>query len=281
MAPSRNFSPDYHRGIDGAEPYPLWIKPDRKLTVSDVFALMRDHYEGTDYDMTAGVDAGPFGYPVRWRPMVFEVDGRQYTWERPISTHQTGFSMVTQARAWLPNPVGGLTWYGLDDTDFTCYVPIYSGITEIPRSYATGGLGRFDWDSAWWVFNFVSNYTALRYDDMIRDVRAVQAEIEGSLLALQGPVEKTAAELYETDPELMVLYLTDYSVHHAEDVVRKWRELGEHLLTKYNDGYVRDGNGRPQEQGYPESWLRKVVEERSEQYLLPEAEGRAEEPEDY
>jgi len=241
---------------------------------------MRDHYEGTEYDMTQGVDAGPYGNPSRWRPMGFEVDGKQYTWERPISTQQTGFSMVTQSRSWLPDAVGGLSWYGLDDTWFTCYVPLYCGIDALPESYVTGGLNQFSWDSAWWTFNFVSNYAALKYSYMSPDIRAVQNQLEGQFLALQPAVEKTAAELAKNDPELMRAYLTDYSVQHAEDVVRKWRDLGEYLLTTYNDGYVKDENGRVTEKGYPEPWLRAVLEQRPDQFLLP-ADETLSEPADY
>jgi dipeptidase len=280
-APSLDLDPAYHRGEPGAEPYPLFIRPDEKLSIEDVFALMRDHYEGTEWDMTQGVDAGPHGYPLRTRPMGFELDGQAYTWERPISTQQTGFSMVCQSRAALPDPVGGVTWYGLDDTDFTCYVPLYCGITDLPRSYTTGGLSQFSWDSAWWVFNFVSNYAALRYADMIQDVRATQSALEGYLLDLQPAVEQTAATLHATQPELCRRYLTDYSLQHAEDVVRQWRELGEQLLTKYNDGYVKDADGRPREVGYPEAWLRSVVEQRPEQFRLPEDGAPLREPTDY
>ena len=170
--------PAYHRGDPGAAPYPLWIGPDAKLSVADVMALMRDHYEGTDLDMTEGVDAGPYGNPYRWRPMGFEVDGVSYTWERPISTQQTGFSMVCQSRSWLPDAVGGVYWYGVDDTYFTCYVPLYCGIEAVPRSFAHGSLGTFEWESAWWVFNFVSNFANLKYSYMIRDIQAVQADLE-------------------------------------------------------------------------------------------------------
>jgi dipeptidase len=282
-APSRaaELDPAFHRGDPDADPYPLWIEPDRPLALADVFALMRDHYEGTPQDMTVGVDAGPYGCPVRWRPMNFEIDGENYTWERPISTQQTGFSMVTQSRAWLPDPVGGVTWYGLDDTDFTCYVPLYCSQSELPPSYTRGGLGQFSWDSAWWVFNFVSNYALLRYDMMIEDVRAVQNALEGDLLALQPAVEATAVALHESDPDLMARYLDDYAVQQAETVVRRWRELGEHLLTKYNDGYVKDADGRPQETGYPESWLRAVLRERPDQFRLPDQDADVTEPADY
>lgn len=280
-APSQQFSDDYHRGVAGADPYPLFIKPDAKLTVEDVFALMRDHYEGTPYDMTQGVDAGPHGYPVRWRPMGFEVDGEQYTWERPISTQQTGFSMVTQSRSWLPDPVGGVTWYGLDDTAFTCYTPLYCGITDLPASYTTGTLRSFSWDSAWWVFNLVSNYSGLRYDLMSEDIQQAQRRIEGHLRSLQPAVEQTAAALHKQDPDLAVQYLTDYSVSHGEGVVRQWRDLAESLFTRYNDGYVKDADGRPQELGYPVPWLQHVTQQRPEQFRLPDDGAEVEEPADY
>jgi len=268
-APSKNLSPDYHRAVEAAEPYPLWIKPDKKLSVADVFALMRDHYEGTDYDMTKGIDAGPYGTPNRWRPITWTPDSLDfYAWERPISTQQTAFSFVSQSRSWLPNHVGGVLWYGLDDTYTTCYMPMYCGINEVPKSFAVGSLGNFSWESAWWVFNFVANFANLKYSYMIDDIQAVQKDIEETSLALQPSVEKIAVELSKRDPRLLTRYLTDYSVSHAELVVSRWRELGEHLITKYNDGYVKDEDGRPQEKGYPESWLREVLRARPEQFKL-------------
>ncbi len=268
-APSQGFSPDYFRGVDGAEPYPLWIKPDKKLTLADVMALMRDHFEGTDYDMTQGIDAGPYGMPNRWRPIHWTIDGVEYAWERPISTQQTGFTFISQSRDWLPDPIGGVYWYAVDDTYFCCYVPLYCGINALPESYTVGNLGKFSWDSAWWVFNFVANYANLRYCDMRADIQAVQRELEGHLLALQPAVEKTALELYRSDPDLMTRYLTDYCITHAERVVKRWRELGEYLIQKYNDGYVQTEPGRSEEQGYPESWLRRVLRERPDQFRLP------------
>ncbi len=267
-APSLDLSPDYARGKEGSQPYPLWVKPDKKLALADVFALMRDHYEGTPFDMTKGIDAGPFGCPLRSRPLEFTVDSVQYGWERPISTQQTAYSFVSQSRGWLPDKLGGVYWYGLDDTYMTCYTPLYCGIDAIPESFTVGSFDRFSWESAWWVFNLVSNYSYLKYSMMSEDVLAVQKEIEGTYLALQPAVEKTAMELAEDDPDLLVRYLTDYSVSHAEQMVSRWRALGQYLLTKYNDGYVRGENGRPQELGYPESWLRQVLKSKADQLRL-------------
>jgi dipeptidase len=267
-APSMNLSPGYHRGIEGAERCPLWIKPDKKLSFADVVGIMRDHYEGTDYDMTKGVDAGPYGCPNRWRPMDWTVDSVEYIWERPISTQQTGFSFISQARSWLPDPIGGVFWYGLDDTYFSCYVPLYCGIDKVPESFTVGSLEQFSWESAWWVFNFVANFANLKYSYMKEDIQAVQAGCEGALRAMQPVVEQTALALAKNDPQLLTRYLTDYSVSHAEDVVDQWRKLGEFLICKYNDGYVKDENGRPQELGYPEEWRRDVVGLRPEQFKL-------------
>jgi dipeptidase len=268
-APSMNLSLDYNRGVPGAQPYPLWIKPDSKLTVPAVMALMRDHYEGTPLDMTTGIDAGPFGSPLRARPMTFQVDGQTYSWERPISTQQTGCSFIAHLRASLPDPVGGVLWYGVDDTGTTCYFPLYAGIRAVPPAYTRGDLHHFSWDSAWWVFNLVANYAQLKFSYMIKDIVKVQQELEGNFLALQPAVEKTALDLLATDPDRARQYLTDYSVSAGETVFRRWQELGETLFTKYNDGYVQDENGRPQELGYPEDWLREVIKDRPERFKLP------------
>lgn len=269
VAPSKHLPPDYHRSKPGAVPYPLWLPPDAKLTAADVFALMRDHYEGTEFDMTKGVDAGPYGLPGRWRPLAWKVDGVDYVWERPISTQQTAFSFVSQSRSWLPDPIGGVYWYGVDDTYTSCYMPLYCGIDALPKSFTRGSNARFSLDSAWWVFNLVSNYAYLKWSMMVPEIQACQRDQESTFLALQPAVEKTALELSKTSPNLMTRYLTDYSVMHAEQTVDRWRELAEHLITKYNDGYVRDINGQYPEVGYPQDWLRRVLHERPEQFKVP------------
>jgi dipeptidase len=268
-APSKELPAEYHRGVRGAEPYPLWIKPDEKLSLADVFSLMRDHYEGTEFDMTKGVDAGPYGTPNRYRPMTWEVNGAKYAWERPISTQQTGFSFVSQSRSFLPDPVGGVLWYGVDDTYTSCYTPLYCCIDSVPPAFTTGSLQKFSWDSAWWVFNFVANFANLRYSDMIEDIQKVQGEIEGDLLALQPEIEKTAVALAKKDPALMTRYLTEYSLTRTATMMERWRVLGEYLITTYNDGYVKNEKGSPQEVGYPESWLRDVTSSRPDQFKLP------------
>jgi dipeptidase len=267
-APSLNLSSDYHRAVQGAEPYPLWVKPDRKLSLKDVMALVRDHYEGTDLDMTQGIDAGDFGSPYRWRPLTWEIDSVEYIWERPVATQQTAYSFISQSRSWLPDPIGGVNWQGVDDAYTTCFVPFYCCVNEIPSEYQSGDLQKFSWDSAWWVFNFVANYANFKYAYMIKDIQKVQNELEGAAIASQPAVEKAALAMAESNPVLMKQFLTTYCSGHAEHVIKKWIELGESLITRYNDGYVKDENGRPRGPGYPESWLREVIRARPEQFKL-------------
>ncbi len=269
-APSKNFSPDYHRGVKGADSYPLWIKPDEKLSAKDVMNLMRDHYEGTDFDMTEGITAGPFGNPYRWRGLTWEIDSVEYCWERPISTQQTSFSFVSQSRSYLPDNIGGVFWFGFNDTYFTCYTPLYCCIDKVPESFTSGSLQNFSFDSAWWVFNFVSNIAYIKYSYMIEDIQTVQSELEDYALKMQSHIEQTCLQLSKKDKgEMIQKFLTDYSFSRAEEVVKKWQTLGEDLLTKYNDGYVKDENGRPQSKGYPQEWLKRVVENNPEKYKLP------------
>jgi dipeptidase len=268
-APSLALPVDYCRGVPGAQRYPLWVKPDRELSVQNAMALMRDHYEGTPLDMTKGLDAGPYGSPLRARPMTFTVDGATYSWERPISTQQTGCSFVSQSRASLPDPVGGVLWYGVDDTFLSCYFPLYAGIDAVPAPFATGDMRHFSWDSAWWVFNVVANYAQLKFSYMSKDIVKVQQELEGNFFALQPAIEKTASDMLKADPERCRRFLSDYSVSAGDQVFRRWKALAENLFTRYNDGYVADGKSEPLELGYPEGWLREVVRSNPDRLRLP------------
>ena len=268
-APSANFSDAWFRGADGCEDYPLFIKPDRPLGVADLMALMRDHYEGTPYDMTQGVDAGPFGSPLRARDLGFRVDGRDYLWERPISTQQAGFVIVNQMRKGMPDAVGGVTWFTPDDASTSCFTPLYCSIDALPAAYTDGDYQKFSWDSAWWVTNLVSNLAYDRWSRVYPDIRKAQAAAEESLLKMQPIIEETAAKLAQADPALARTFLTNYSVTTADKVIRDWRRLAESILTKHVDAYQKDNLGEPKAPGYSPEWLKKVVADRGELLKLP------------
>ena len=254
---------------------PLWIVPDRKLTVSDVMELMRDHYEGTAMDMTQDVGGGPFHCPYRWRPMDFEIDGQKYVHERAISTQQTGFSFVAQCRGWLPNKLGGIIWFGVDDTYSTVYCPMFCGITQIPVCFeeGNGSMAEYSETSAFWLFNRVSNFCYLRYDSMIVDVRRVQKSLETDFVNVVDGVSKQC-ENY--DDARLVSFLNRASNSCADRMMRSWSELDHMLLMKYIDGNIKTvENGRIKttstgvvtgikQPPYPEWFYRQIVDDHGE-----------------
>lgn len=274
-APSQNFSPDYFQCVKGAEPYPLFVKPDKKLSVRDVISIMRDHFEGTEFDMTKGVPAGPYGNPYRWKPLTWKIDGdtvTNYIWERPISTQQTAFAFVSQMRSFLPREVGGVFWYGVDDNYSTVYIPLYCCMTRPPKPFVGGSIATPDLNSGFWVFNLVANLAYTKYSYIIKDIQEVQNELETKFAKYQSAIEKAAIELGKTDPKLMVEFLTDYSYNQSVATVDRWRELWYHLVAKYNDGYINDpkiDHGRhPKGVGYGNDFFRAVVKERPNYFQM-------------
>jgi len=276
-APSLNLSSDFMKGVQGAKLPPLWIKADSKLSARDVMELMRDHFENTEFDMTKDVGAGPYALPYRWRPMEWELDGQKYLHERAISTQQTAAVFVTQSRAWLPDPIGGIIWFGMDDSYSTVFVPFYCGIRDIPKAWGveSGSFDAFSWDSAFWIFNWVANTAYGRYSDMIVDIQTVQRELEGKFEAEQPEVENTAAKLFAQSPMQARDYLTGYSASQADRVLARWKKLGETLLWKYLDGNLhreKGLNSRREHPRYPEDWYRRIVQEKGESIRMPKDE---------
>ena len=261
---------------ESSTPLPLYIKPDRKLSVQDMKDAMRDHFEGTPFDMTQDAGAGPFKAPYRFRPMTFEVDSQEYINERAIATQQTGFSLVAQQREWLPAALGGVLWFGVDDANTSVYVPIYVGaLTEVPLCFreGNGSLYKVSWTSAFWVYNWVANMAYARYDQMIEDIRPLQRQIETAFNEQQPKLEQGVLEIFYDQPEKALAVLDKYSREAADSSTVRWRELGEYLLVKYLDGNrKREKDGQfmynaygipeyPEFPGYSEEFYRTIVED--------------------
>jgi dipeptidase len=276
---------DYAMGHDLSNRMPLWIKPDRKLSVEDAIGLMRDYYQNTPMDMTTDIGAGPYLSTVRWRPMSFTIDGETYVNERAISTQQTGFSFVTQSRSWLPDPVGGIIWFGVDDTYYTVYTPMYCGMTSVPHSFAVGNgdIMTYSDNSAFWVFNQVTNFVYTRTSVMIGDLQAKQKELEQKFFTETAEIDKEAAALFKKSPKKAVAFLTDYSVRSGNNTVQEWRELYKYLFTKYMDGNIKAKREVPEgykyvtpevkQPGYPEEWYRRVARDAGEKLKQPKGAG--------
>lgn len=141
LAPSQDF-----KAHSQAHDYPFSVKPDRKLAPKDIMALFRDHLEGTRYDLTKGMAAGPFGNPHRWTtPEELRPFGKKdKDWPRAISMFRCSYSFVSQSRSWLPDPLGGLLWFGQDSPDTTIYVPIYCGTSAVPKGWSEGYRHKFN-----------------------------------------------------------------------------------------------------------------------------------------
>ncbi len=269
---------DYAMGENLKNRMPLWVKPDNKLSVKDVMSMMRNYYQGTPMDMTKDIGAGPYGNTVRWRPMEWKVDGVSYFNERAISTQQTGFSFVAQSRSWLPDPVGGLNWFGVDDTYYTVYSPMYCGISSVPETFAVGNgdIMTFSDNAAFWVFNQVSNFAYTRTRLLIGDLQKKQSELENSYFNETINVDKTADALYRKSPSDAVKYLTDYSIKSGDNTVKQWKELYRFLFTKYLDGNVKEKQPVPKgykfvnpslsQPGYGDEWNRIVVKNTGDKF---------------
>ena len=255
------------------KPMPLYVKADRKLTLQDVKNGMRDHYEGTEFCMMNDAGMGPYKVPYRWRPMTFKVDGQEYVNERAIATQQTGFVLCAQLRNWLPDAIGGVLWFGVDDAATAVFTPMYGSIKETPECFRVGNgdMMTFSWTSAFWIHNWVANMAYSKYSFMIEDIKPVQKELELGFEAMQPSIDKAAADMYAKNPEEAVKFLTWYSTTEANRSTARWKQLGEYLVVKYIDGNVKkEVNGKfmqngyglsasPNFPGYDETYYRSIV----------------------
>ena len=279
---------DFASGENPNNKMPLYIKPAEKLSVKDVADIMRDHYEDTPLDMRKDIGAGGFELPYRWRPMGFEVDGKKYTNERAIATQQTGFWLLGQARNWLPDEIGGIIWFGVDDAATSCLTPIYSSSLRVPQCFevGNGNMTTYSPTSAFWLFNRVAHQAYLRYNILAPEVQKVASEHELGAMKIIPTIDEEALVLYNEKPEEVKEFLTVWSEKFADRMFKRWKDLDEYLLVKYIDGNVKkqnpdgtfkdNGNGRnipanPSQPGYSEHWKRKVVEDAGERLIIKEA----------
>jgi len=254
---------------------PLWIKPDKPLSMRDLQADMRDHFEGTPLDMTADMTAGPWGMPIRPLPMHFkDSDSIPYFRERPIATQQSGFTMTCQMRSWLPNDVGGVTWFNCDDANMVAYVPLYCCITQVPDCFRPENNQRneFSDQSAFWMNNWVANMVYPRYSMMIGDLRKAQNELEDYFFADQDSVLLAIEKMMPVDRQS---YLNRKSIAYAERMMQRWDKLAKYLIVRYNDQVVKrvdkDGNFQRwghDTPGYDQQFIDAIGKSTGERYKL-------------
>jgi dipeptidase len=258
---------------------PLWVKPEKKISPNDMMMFMRDYLQDTELDMRNDLGAGPYAVPYRWRPLTFEIDGVEYVNERATATQQTGFSFVSQSRNWLPDPIGGIIWWGVDDANACVYMPMYSSITTIPHNFEVGNGAMMEWSetSGFWLFNQVSNFAYTRYSHIQPDVEIVRDGLEKIFLDRTAAADAAALTLYETNPDEAIAYLTDYSNDQASRTFNTYKKLYQHLFLKYMDGNIKykvEGQQNPKVEfpGYSEEFLRRLVKESGDKLKVIEEE---------
>ena len=247
---------------------PLWIKPSEKVDVLQVMDFMRDHLEGTELDMSKDMGAGPYECPYRWRPMSFKVDGKEYVHERATATQQTGFTFVAQCRNWLPDEIGGILWFGVDDAASSVYFPMYSASTEVPFAFAVGNgsMMEFTNKAAFWVFNQVTNFAYTRYNLIHPEIRAKQVALEKQYVDFVQMIDAGAKDMLGKNREEAVKFLTDFSCRTGNHLVDTWRDFYGYLFCKYMDGNVKtaipgEKNPKVEQPALPEWYLRMIIEQ--------------------
>ncbi len=287
----RKVNPEMEKYVDyilgkSDERLPLWVKPEKKISLPDLKNLMRDKFEGTLLAMTGDPGAEPFGAEYRFAPRTWEVDSEKYFHENPVAGPINAFSFVAQMRSWLPNMVGGVLWFGVDDATFTVYIPVYCGANNVPNCFRTGNgsLLKFSWTSAYWLFNWVSNMAYSKYSFMKPDIQKVQSELEKKLEDNLEVIETAAQSLSSRSPQYAIRFLTEYSENQALIMMEQWKSLGEFLLVKYADGNVKqerkrkfidNGWGVPEkieQPGYSEEFYREIIRETGDRFKIPERE---------
>ena len=247
---------------------PLWIKPSEKVDVMQVMDFMRDHLEGTELDMSKDMGAGPYECPYRWRPMSFKVDGKEYVHERATATQQTGFTFVAQCRNWLPDEIGGILWFGVDDAASSVYFPMYSASTEVPFAFAVGNgsMMEFTNKAAFWVFNQVTNFAYTRYNLIHPEIRAKQVALEKQYVDFVQMIDAGAKEMLAQNKEEAIKFITDFSCRTGNHLVDTWRDFYGYLFCKFMDGNVKtaipgEKNPKVEQPALPEWYLRMIIEQ--------------------
>ena len=255
-------------GKDEGEHMPLWIIPNKKVSVQDIKECMRDEYKGTPLDITQGTDAGPWNSKLRFGGLGFQLDSTQYWYERPVATQQTAWSFVAQMR----RDKRGIFWFGVDDAACSCYAPMYCCINHVPECFAEGNGDSYTFSptSAWWTFNLVANWAYTKYSRMYPHIREQQQAWDDKFNTQIAGVDEQAAQLNEEEARE---FLTSYSCSQAENLVADWQRLYIYLVTKFIDGQERkEENGQFKRNPYgnscgpnrlplPEKELRRIAPE--------------------
>ncbi|MEA1877295.1 MAG: C69 family dipeptidase [Bacteroidota bacterium] len=241
LAPSLNLDPY-------AENYPFSVKPDKKVSLSELITVFQDYYEGTDFnfvkDITVSDEDGktiisPIANPFMPYDMnkAFRINGG-WGWrgERTIARWYTMYATIIQCRSWLPDEIGGVVWLAQDNVATSVYIPVFAGTTDLPDSYKTPGRpGGYTHESAWWAFNRLGTLTAQRWGDMRKDVDNVWRPLQKDIFQETAEIEAKALIMKSVADRQTLL--TDHTMKWGTHVVNEAWKLGDLLWSLYDEKF--------------------------------------------
>jgi len=271
---------DYAEGYNLTNRMPLWVKPNVLISVANIIDWIGDHYENTPMDFSTDVGAGPFAEPYRWRPLTWGLNGETYFNERSAGTQQTGFTLVAQTRPSMPAPLGGVLWFSVDDADSAVHIPVYCGVTRVPSAYkvGNGNIMQFSFNSAFWVFQLVTNFAYSRYNTIHPEIDQKIQYYHNQFVNEMKTIDATALSMYSSNPSNAIEYVTEYSESTGNRLVQEWMQFFQYLFVKYLDGNVKTASTNPSypmpsvvTPGYGTTWEQRIVTDTGDHYEIPDS----------
>ena len=198
--------------------------------------LHRDVYEGTDFDMTKGLIAGP----VRQPEPVARVGPARRGLHGPGAHDLASRSAPTASSC---SRAGGCrrglaASRGSPRTTRRRPASCRSmpGTRRCREAFEIGSRAEFDRRSAWWAFNFAGNWANLNYNAMARRDPEGGDGDRGSLLRPAADRREDGGWSCTSRTRTPArAYISDYSNRSAQDVVDAWWKLADTLVVRYQD----------------------------------------------
>lgn len=233
----------YTQYVEPLSMYPFSVQPEQKISVQDIMAFQRSTFAGTIYDkenasawyypnekgeLVKSAFATPF--PTKEMRRVMNINSR-----RNVARARGEYGMIAQLRGWLPNEVGGIYWFYVDNAYTSAYVPIYSGVTDVAECYKTYDPDYFQENSIRWCVDFVDNLMYLRWQDAVKTLHEKRYPLEARFFSEQEKIDKEAQELLKKNPKKAAEYLTKITIERMNEVHQLFQELRLDLISKYTN----------------------------------------------
>jgi len=211
-----NLLSDKEYGADDA--FPFSFHPGKKVTINDLRRILRDHYEGCEFDKS---DNYRLGNPHDLN-------------EATICAGSTQFSLIAHLRGGMPADIGTVLWIAPYRPDVQVYVPWYLGTEKFPEGFAYADYNKaIDQQFNPPELIFKENDTHI-YWKYVRRVKKVDENFKQNYEKIRDQIEvleqKIAEEqtsfgkkiigLYPDAPSKARKMMAEYSAHWAEEALK-------------------------------------------------------------